>query len=124
MIHDIRIPFTTTSGGAATEYPTFWPGPSRLLSVMYDRGNVDTGADLTLSYDLYDVVETLLTITNAGTSDVVWYPRRVVQGATGVDLTGTSGGDTEPYLLMGRPKLVVAQGGATLTGAIILVVQV
>ena len=124
MLHDIRIPFTTTAGGAATEYPTFWPGASRVLAVVYDRGDVDTGADLTLSYDRYDVVETVLTITNAGTSDVIWYPRRIVQDNVGADLTGLAGGDVEPYLLMGRPKLVVAQGGATKTGALILVVQV
>ena len=123
MLHDIVLPFTTTAGGAATVTPAFWPGPSKLLAVLYDRGTVDAGADLTISYDLYDVVETLLTITNAGAADVVWYPRRVVQGNTGANLTGLAGGDVEPYLVMGRPQLVVAQGGNALTGAVILVVQ-
>lgn len=124
MLYDIILPFTTSAGGAATVNPVFWPGPARLLAVLYDRGDVDAGADLTISYDLYNVLETMLTITNAGAADAVWYPRRIVQGNTGADLTGTAGGDVEPYLMMGRPKLVVAQGGATTTGAVILVVQV
>ena len=123
MIKDVKFTFTTDASGDVTANPDFWPGPCRLLSVMYDYGDAATGADFTFSFDRYDVVETVLTITNAGIADIVWYPRRVVQGNTGTNLTGTAGGDVEPYIILGRPKLVVAQGGNAKTGAIIWVVD-
>mgnify|MGYP001582439925 FL=1 len=123
MLKDVTFNFTTDALGDATVNPVDWYGPARLLSIMYDYGNAATGADLTFSYDLYNVVETVLTITNAGVADAVWYPRRVVQGNTGANLTGAAGGDTEPYIILGRPKLVVAQGGNAKTGAIIWVLD-
>lgn len=123
MIKDVRFTFTTDASGDVTAYPLFWPGPCRLLAVMYDYGNAATGADFTFSYDLYDVVETVLTITDAGVADIVWYPRRLVQGNTGADLTGTAGGDREPFIVLGRPKLVVAQGGNAKVGVVIWVVD-
>ena len=123
MLKDTRFTFTTDASGDATVYAEKWAGPCRLLSVMYDYGDAATGADFTFSYDEYNVVETVLTITNAGVADVVWYPRRIVQDNVGANLTGTAGGDTEPYIILGRPKLVVAQGGNVKTGSVIWVVD-
>lgn len=121
-LSELRIPFTVDASGDAIVYgerSVF----ARLIAVLYDRGDMDTGTDLVLTTDQYDVVETILTITNASTSDIIWYPRRLVQGATGGDLVGTSGGDRESYLMIGRPKLTVDEGGISKSGAIILILE-
>jgi hypothetical protein len=122
-LQEMRIPFTVDASGDAVVYgerPVF----ARLIAVFYDRGDMDTDTDFVLTTDRYDVVEDILTITNAGTSDVIWYPRRLVQGgADGANLTGTSGGDREPYLIIGRPKLTVDEGGSETSGAFILIYE-
>ena len=118
----MRIEFTTDSDGDAVVY-----GESsifaRLIAVFYDRGDMVTGTDFVLTTDNYDVVEAILTITNAGTSDVIWYPRRLLQGETGSNLTGTTGGDRDPFLMIGRPKLTVDEGGDSKSGAFILIYE-
>ena len=121
-LKEMRIPFTTDTSGDAVVYgerSVF----ARLIAVLYDRGDMLTGADLVLTADQYAVVETILTITNAGVTDKIWYPRRLVQGETGADLTGTRGGDREPFLIIGRTKLTVDEGGSTKSGALILILE-
>ena len=122
-LNEMRIPFTTDASGDAVVYgekSVF----ARLIAVFYDRGDMVTGTDFILTTDQYPVVEAILTVANAGTSDVIWYPRRLVQGGSdGANLTGTSGGDREPYLMIGRPKLTVDEGGATKSGAFILIYE-
>lgn len=121
-LKELRIPFTVDASGDAVVYgsrPIF----GRLIAVLYDRGDMDTGADYILTCDRYDVVETVLTITNAGTADIIWYPRRLVQSETAGALTGTHGGDREPYLMIGRPKLTVDEGGTSTSGAFILIYE-
>lgn len=121
-LKEMRIAFTTDTSGDAVVYgerPVF----GRLITVLYDRGDMVTGTDFVLTTDRYDVVETILTITDVGTADKIWRPRRLVQNATGGDLTGTSGGDREPYLMIGRPKLTVDEGGSTKSGAFILILE-
>jgi len=121
-LKDMRIAITVDASGDLVTYgekSIF----GRLIAVLYDRGDMDTGTDLTLTWDSYPVTETILTITNAGTADKIWYPRRLLQGETGSDLTGTSGGDREPFIIMGRPKLTVDEGGASKSGALILVYE-
>ena len=122
-LQEMRISFTTDSDGDAVVYgerPVF----ARLIAVLYDRGDMVTGTDFVLTTDRYDVVEALLTVANAGTSDKIWYPRRLVQGvADGSNLTGTQGGDREPPLMIGRPKLTVDEGGDEKSGAFILIFE-
>ncbi len=119
---ELRIPFTVDDSGDAVVYG----GRSvfgRLVAVIYDRGDMDTNTDYILTFDQYAVVETVLTITNAGSADKIWYPRRVVQNQTGGNLSGTNGGDREPFLVIGRPKLTVDEGGVATSGAIILITE-
>lgn len=121
-LKEMRIPFTVDANGDAVVY-----GESsifaRLIAVFYDRGDMETGTDFILTTDQYPVVEAILTITDAGTSDVIWYPRRGVEGETGGNLDGTRGGDREPFLMIGRPKLTVDEGGNATSGAFILIYE-
>ena len=121
-LQEMRIPFTVDDSGDAVVYGTR-PLFARLIAVIYDRGDIDTGADFILTTDQYPVVEAILTITAGGTSDLYWFPRRLVQGADGANLTGTAGGDREPYLIIGRPKLTIDDGGTSTSGAFILIYE-
>ena len=122
-LRDVRIDFTVDASGDAVVYAkdsVF----GRLIAVFYDRGDMDTNTDYILTTDQYPVVEALLTIANAGTSDLIWYPRRLVQKTSdGSALTGTAGGDREPPLIIGRPKLTVDEGGTSTSGAFILIIE-
>lgn len=122
MLHDMKLSFTTDSDGNAVVYGERTI-KGRLIAVMYDRGDMVTGADLTLTWDRYGVTETVFNPTNVGTADFISYPRRLVQDAADGDLTGAAGGDREPYLILGRPKLTVAQGGDIKSGALILIYE-
>ena len=121
-LKEMRIPFTVDADGDAVVY-----GESsifaRLIAVIYDRGDIDTGADFVLTTDQYPVVEDILTITSGGTADLIWYPRRLAQGNTGSDLTGTTACDFEPFLMIGRPKLTIDDGGNATSGAFILIYE-
>ena len=119
----MRIPFTTDTNEDAVVYgerSVF----AYLFAVQYDRGDMDTGADIDLTtVDGSLVVENALETTDIGTSDLIIYPRRLVQNNTGGALTGTAGGDREMYLLIGKPKVTVDQGGSEKSGAIILILE-
>lgn len=121
-LRDVRISFTSDSSGDIVAYGETVVF-ARLIAVMFDSGDVDSGADFVLTTDRYDVVEAILTITAVGSTDKIWYPRRLRQGETGSNLTGTHGGDREPFLMIGRPKLTVDDGGDVKSGALILILE-
>lgn len=110
MLKLVPLAITTTAGGAATVVSENHNG--FLFGLKYVPGTLDTGADLTISTSQSECDITILTITNAGTSEVEWYPRLNSCGATGTANTD--------YLIMppiiGALKVVVAQGGDTKTG--------
>ena len=123
MLTEMVIPFTTDANGDAVvlgERSVF----AKVFAVLYDRGDVVTGADIDITtVNGSPVVENVLETTNIGTSDLIIYPRRLVQNNTGGSLTGTSGGDREMYFLNGTPQVTVDEGGATKSGAIILILE-
>ena len=123
MLTEMRIPFTTDANGDVVADG----GRSVLayvVAVLYDRGDIDTGADIDISSVLGSLVtENILETTNINTSDLIIYPRRIVQDNTGSNLVGTSGGDREMYLLIGTPRVTVDEGGITKSGAIILILE-
>lgn len=123
-LREMRIAFTTDTDGDAVVYGATSVF-ARLIAVLYDRGDMVTGTDLVLTCDQYAVVEsTYLTIADIGTADKIYYPRRLVQKASdGTDLTGTAGGDREPFVMIGRPKLTVDEGGSEKSGVIILILE-
>jgi hypothetical protein len=96
----------------------------RLYAIEYRPNDVDTDADLTVTcVGAGAVSKPLLTLANAGTSNVWLYPRDVEQAVSnGADLTATSGGDRECPLLQGVVHVAVAScGGTTIrTGTVII----
>lgn len=122
-IKDMRIAFTTDASGDAVVYGER-SLRARLIAVMYDYGDAATGADLTLTTDQYDVVESLFVVANLGVADLIWYPRHILHNnASGAVLVGASGGDRDPPLIIGRPKITIASGGDTKSGAFILIYE-
>jgi hypothetical protein len=91
--------------------------------VDYLPGTTETGATFTLTSE-GNVTTTIVAKANAGTSNVRFYPRIVVNGNTdGAALTGTAGGDRTPILAAGRLKAVIASGGATKAGSAIVYID-
>jgi len=118
---EIVLPITTDGSGAATVLaPTGVLG--ELYAIGYFPGTIATGATVTVTCNgPAGVSKPLLTKANAGTTDSWYYPRDLVHAVTdGAALTGTSGGDRACPILAGVPKVVVASGGATASGTLVL----
>ena len=112
------IPVTTDGSGDATAYGS--AVLAKLFAIEYHPGTIDTGATVTVTCE-GDASKALLTKTSAGTSNLFFYPRDLVHAvADGAALTGTAGGDRAMPILNGRPKVVIASGGDTLTGAVVI----
>ena len=123
MLTEMVIPFTTDANGdvvATGDRSVF----AKVFAVLYDRGDVDTGADIDVTAINGSLVtENILETTNFGTADLIIYPRRLVNDNTGSALTGTHGGDREMYFLNGTPQVTVDEGGNVTSGAIILILE-
>lgn len=87
-----------------------------LVALNYRPGTLDTGADLTVTAETSGAP--ILTKVNLGTGNSWLYPRALPTNANSA--TGPLGTvPTERIPLVGeRIKVVVAQGGNTLTGSI------
>jgi hypothetical protein len=92
-----------------------------IIAIEWLLGTCDAGVDVTVSCQSTPggVAQTLLTLTNAD-ANARYYPRVVVHGNTGTALTGTAGGDTIPQAAIGTLRAVVASGGNTKTGTVIV----
>tara|TARA_R100000458_G_C8166599_1_gene168632 strand:+ start:321 stop:692 length:372 start_codon:yes stop_codon:yes gene_type:complete len=116
MLFETSVDITSDGSGDATVY---LGDKIRgfVMSIRYLPGTLATGADLTITGE--DSGVPILTKANAGTSDVVFYPRALAsQVADGAN--GSTGTELIP-LVDERVKVVVAQGGATKAGTIKLV---
>jgi hypothetical protein len=110
---------TCSAGGALTVNDTK-NIMGKLYAILYKPGTLDTGATITLTCQGI-FAKPLLTKANAGTADTLYYPRDLVHGvADGAALTGTSGGDRVPPLLDGTLRFVVASGGISMTGGVVI----
>jgi hypothetical protein len=115
----MRIPFTTDALGAATVNGSR-SILGRLYAIQADIDATVNGAiDLTISTQGAAGSKTVHTLANLA-GDGLFYPRDVVHDAAGTALTGTAGGDRALPLLDGTPRVVVAQGGNALAGAVVL----
>ena len=114
----ISFSWTAAVGGGATVQGT-QAIYGALYAVEYRPGDTATGATVTLTC-VGDATKALLTKANAGTANVFFYPRDLLQGLDGSDLTGSAGGDRGLPLLAGRPKVVIASGGNAKSGSIVL----
>lgn len=112
------LTYTTAADGSATVYGDAIY--SEVCAVDYLPGTTDTGATITLTSEGL-VSTTLLVKATAGTSNTRFYPRALVHKAEdGAALTGTAGGDREEPLAFGTLKLVVASGGNTKSGSVVV----
>jgi hypothetical protein len=112
------LPYTTSTAGAASVTGKFVTG--KLFAILYAPGDTDTGATVTVTCE-GEGSKALLTKATAGTANVWFYPRDLQHGvADGAALTGTAGGDRALPILDGAPKVVIASGGATKTGKVIV----
>ena len=117
MVVSVKADILTDASGDATVYLEH--GVNRklnglLLSLKYAPGDLDTGADLTITGETSGVP--ILTVTDAGTSNVFYYPRALMNDVA--DATEGSGGTEIIPLRDDRIKVVVANGGDTKTGSI------
>lgn len=111
----------TSSGGAFTSDRTDAHAVlGKLYALEYRPGTLDTGATVTVTCES-DSSKPLLTKASAGTSNLWFYPRDLQHAvADGAALTGTAGGDRTMPILNGYIKVVIASGGNTLTGSMIV----
>lgn len=119
MLHKVTTTIVTNGSGDATVYLGS-KIRGYLVALKYSPGTLDTGADLVITGETSGVP--ILTKSNAGTSDVWYYPRAlpnaIADGAAG----------TIPHefvaLVNERIKVVMAQGGDTKTGTIEAICEV
>lgn len=117
------LSFTTDTAGAATSgHGTDGVQTSilgKLYAIKYVPGTTDTGATVTVTCEGNGFSKPLLTKSSAGTSNVLFYPRDLVNAvADGAALTGTAGGDRTLPLLDGALKVVIASGGSVKIGSV------
>ena len=94
-----------------------------LYAVEYRPNDIDTNADIALTCEGLDGSKPLLTLANAGTSNIWLYPRDLVHAVSNAAaLTGTAGGDRVQPIMQGIPKAVVTSCGTVTvrTGTIII----
>lgn len=122
---DVQLTGTTDESGDLTVNGDL-PVMGVLYAVEWIDGSFDDGVDavITVQNTPSGVAQTLLTLTDA--NDDKWYfPRVAVHSNAGADLTydGTYVIPTMS-IVVGTPRMVVAQGGDTKTGGCVLWIQV
>lgn len=117
MFSSAKADIVTDASGDATVYLSH--GLNRkpngfLVCLKYTPGTMDTGADLTITGESSSIP--ILTVTNAGTSVVFFYPRALLNQVADA-AAGASGTEFIP-IKDERIKVVVAQGGNAKAGSI------
>lgn len=117
MLTRTKVDITTNDSGDATVYIA--PGTNTkfnglLWMLKYTPGTIATGADIVITGETTGLP--IMTISNAGTSVVYWYPRALLNEVADGS-AGTSGTEVIP-IVNERIKVVVAQGGNVGVGSI------
>lgn len=117
MFSSAKADIVTDASGNATVYLSH--GLNRkpngfLVALKYTPGTLDTGADLTITGE--DSGIPIVTITNAGTSAVFYYPR-ALPNAVANAAAGSVSSESIP-IKDERIKVVIAQGGNAGAGSI------
>lgn len=115
------VPATTDSGGAATVYSPFLSG--RITAIHYLKTDYADGVDFTITAEA--TAETIWTEANVNAAKAC-YPRAATHSTAGVASLYASGGTAvNDAIRLGRDrvKIVLAQGGATKTGAFHIIVE-
>jgi len=113
IFHSSPTTITTAADGSATVYigSTI---RGLLIALKYSPGTLATGADLTITGETSGIP--ILTVTNAGTSDVFYYPRALANAVA--DAVAESASSEFIPIIGERIQVVVAQGGNATTGTI------
>ena len=117
MFSSAKVDIVTDASGDATVYLSHGnnsPPNGFLVLLKYTPGNIETGADLTITGDASEIP--ILTITNAGTSNVFYYPRALLNGVA--DRAAATNPSEFIPIKGERIKVVVANGGDSKTGSI------
>lgn len=111
MIHEVSATITTASDGSATVYLGS-KLRGRVHAIKYTAGTLDSGTDLVITGDTTGVA----ILTDSPSGSEWFYPRAFPNAVT----TGAAGNvaSEDVQVLNERIKVVVAQGGDTLTGSI------
>jgi adenosylcobinamide amidohydrolase len=119
-LREVRL-FGTTDGSGNLTVDGERTVMGRLVKIEWAVGTFSAGVDAVISMQgtPSGVAQTLLTLTDANTN-ADYYPRTPVHNNVGTALTAAAGGDTVPYIVSGRPRLVVSSGGATKLGGVIM----
>lgn len=118
MVKREKLSWTTAADGSATVTGASIVG--EICAIDYLPGTTDTGATFTVS-DVGAMTHTILSKATAGTSNVRFYPRELVQKAEdGANLTGTAGGDRCEPFAAGKLQVVIASGGNVTAGSVIV----
>lgn len=116
MFSSAKVDITTDASGDATVYLSHSNNRGVngfLAEIKYTPGTIAAGADLTITTESG---KPILTITNAGTSNVFYYPRALINAVA----DGTAATNSSEYIPIKdeRIKVVVAQGGDGGVGSI------
>ena len=111
MIEEISATITTAADGSATVYlsPTY---SGRVHAIKYTAGTLDAGTDLVITGETTGVA----ILTDSPAASEWFYPRAFPNQAT--DGAAEADATCDIYIVKERIKVVVAQGGNTLTGTI------
>ena len=115
----VTVPFTTDASGDFST--TISNAAGEFLQARYDRGNVATGADITVVGATTGL--SLLALVDAGTADITRAPRQPIHDTAGVaSLYAAAGEPVEDFIYVGGEQLTVtvAQGGNTTSGTLYL----
>lgn len=121
MIRKFNIDLTTNGSGAATGYSPYLSG--YIMAIQYVKTDFANGVDFTITAD--ETGEAILSLTDQNSATIV-RPRAPTHSTAGVAALYASGGTAiNDRIALGRDrvKVVIAQGGDTKTGRIIVTVD-
>ena len=99
-----------TSGDVTTTGQAIF---GKVYAILWNKGTCATGVDITVSIQNNDVANTLLVAANADASKY-YYPRTLQH----LDTDASNLATHTPPVAAGQARLVIAQGGNTLTGSV------
>lgn len=113
-----RIDITTDGSGAGSGTAGSVPGGGTLYAIQLIDGTFDDGVDVTASAEQGDVSISLLVKADFNT-DSIYYPR-VLQN---LNTDGTALTTHCEPVVIGFPKIVIAQGGNAKSGSFIFYIR-
>lgn len=115
----VKLPFTTDgSGNASVTHDITDPVFGLVYAVQLIDGTCDDGVDVTITIEEGELSIPVLTKADFNTDQMV-YPRAVQS----LNTDGTALTSHTAPIAVGQPKVVIAQGGASKTGAVVIYIM-